>query len=95
MCIIIHLRKVLEVEMRIYLRSGNVGVTQQFLYRAKIAAGLKHVTGKGMAQHVRVKLAGELLFNAPALQATLNIAVADSLTALTEKQCAAIHVRQR
>ena len=38
--------QMLEIQMGIHLRGGNIGVAEQFLDSANIAARLKQVTGK-------------------------------------------------
>jgi hypothetical protein len=43
---VIGLGQVLEVQPRVDLRGGDVGVAQQFLHRPQVAAGLQHVAGK-------------------------------------------------
>ena len=51
---VVRLRQVLKIQARVQLRGGDVGVTQQLLHTAQILAGLQHVAGKRVAQHVRV-----------------------------------------
>jgi ABC-type nitrate/sulfonate/bicarbonate transport system substrate-binding protein len=41
-----HLGQMLEVQPRVDLRGGDVGMAQQFLHGAQVAAGLQHVAGK-------------------------------------------------
>jgi hypothetical protein len=40
-------------KVRVYLCSGNAGVTQQFLNVSEGSTTLQHVSGKTMPQHVR------------------------------------------
>ena len=42
--------------MGIDLGGGDVGVAQQLLHRTQVAAGLQHMAGKRMAQHVRMDM---------------------------------------
>ena len=49
MCGIVNLRQMLEIQMRVDLGRADVGMPQQLLYGAQIAAGLQQVTGKRMA----------------------------------------------
>src|SRR5271154_2441192 len=46
--------KMLKIKVGIDLRGADVGVPEQFLDRAQIAAGLKQMRRKGMAQQMRV-----------------------------------------
>ena len=43
---VVYFRQMLEIQMSIHLRSGNIGVAEQFLDSADVAARLKKVTGK-------------------------------------------------
>jgi hypothetical protein len=54
MCGVIRLGQMLEVQPRVDLRGRDVGMAQQFLNRAQVAARLQHMARKGMAQHVRM-----------------------------------------
>ena len=51
---VVDLGQVLEVELRVDLRGRDVGVAEQLLHRAQVAAGLQQVRGERVAQHVRV-----------------------------------------
>ena len=66
--------QVLEIQPRIDLGSADVGVAQQLLYSAQITAGLQHMAGKRMTQHVRVHRRGQ-----PSLQAAATQALPDRL----------------
>ena len=66
---IVSLGQMLEIEPRIDLGSADVGVAQQLLYGAQITAGLQHMAGKRMAQHVRVHRRGQPRLQAAAAQA--------------------------
>jgi hypothetical protein len=46
MGLVVHLGQVLEIQVGIYLRRADIGVTEEFLNGAEVAAGLEHVTGK-------------------------------------------------
>ena len=59
----------LEIEPGIDLRGGDIGVAQQLLHRAQIAAGLQQVAGKRVAQHMRMYGRGQIGFEAAALEA--------------------------
>ena len=56
---VVHLGQVLEVEPRIDLRGGDVGVAQQLLHGAQVAARLQQVARERVAQHVRVHGRGQ------------------------------------
>ena len=51
---VIHLGQMLKIQPSINLRGADVGVAEQLLHRAQIAAALQQVAGERMAQHVRV-----------------------------------------
>ena len=51
---VIGLGQMLEIQARIDLGSADVGVAEQLLHAAQVAAGLQHVAGKGVAQHMRM-----------------------------------------
>lgn len=54
--------QMLEVEVSVDLGGTDVAVAEQFLYSSDILAGFQHVTGEGMAQHVRVYMFGQIEF---------------------------------
>eukprot|EP01036_Dinobryon_divergens_P060607 gene60607-80823_t len=45
--------EVLEIQPGIDLGGADIGVAEQLLHAAQVAAGLQHMAGKRMAQHVR------------------------------------------
>ena len=51
---IVRAGQMLEIEPRVDLCRADIGVPEQLLHTAQIAAGLQHMAGKRMAQHVRV-----------------------------------------
>ena len=65
---IVGLGQVLCVQPRVDLGRADVGVAQQFLYGAQVAAGLQQVAGKRVAQHVRVHRRGQPRLQAAAAQ---------------------------
>ena len=71
---IVHVRQMLKVEVGINLRGGQVGVAEQLLHRAQIAARLQHVGSEGVAQLVRVDMAVDALFHTPFGEALLHVA---------------------
>ena len=46
MGLVVNFCQMLEIQMGVHLRGGNIGVTEQFLDSTNIAARLKEVTGK-------------------------------------------------
>ena len=62
---IVNLSQVLEVEVRIYLGRGNIGVAKQLLYRPEITTGFQYMTGAGMPQHMRVEPSRKAAFGSP------------------------------
>ncbi len=71
---VVDLREVLEVELGVDLRRRDVGVAEQFLHRAQVAAGLQQVRGERVAQHVRVHVARNAGLHGARLQAGANLA---------------------
>ena len=51
---VIRLGQVLKIQPRVDLRGGDVGVAQELLHGAQVAAALQYVAGEGVAQHVGV-----------------------------------------
>ena len=51
---VVGLGQMLEIKPGIDLGRGDVGVAQQLLHRAQVAARLQQVTGKRVTQHVWV-----------------------------------------
>ena len=52
--VFIGLGQMLKIQPRIDLRGGNAGVAQQLLHGPQITAGLQHMAGKRVAQHMRM-----------------------------------------
>ena len=46
--------QMLKVKSGIDLRGADIGMAQQFLHPAQITAGLQHMAGKRVPEHVRV-----------------------------------------
>jgi len=49
MRLVIHLGKMLKIQMRINLRGADVGMAEQFLHGAQVTAGFQQVTSEGVA----------------------------------------------
>ena len=69
---VVHLRQMLEIQVGIDLGGADVGMAQQFLDRAQIAARLQQVRREGMAQHMRMHAARNALRTSMALQPRLH-----------------------
>ena len=52
--------KGLRADMRIYLRCGDTGMSEQFLNRTHIRSSLYQMCGKGMPQGVRMQMLGQV-----------------------------------
>ena len=83
---VVHLRQMLEIQMRIDLRGGDVGVAEQFLHGAQVAGGFQHVAGEGMAQQVRMHVLGEAVRKREFSQPRLYGARADGRIAAAAEQ---------
>ena len=86
--------QMLKIQMRVYLRGADISVAEQLLYRAQVAAGFQDMSGERMAQHVRVDVSGESLFDGPIAQALLHGAGADAPAAPAHEQRRLIICRQ-
>ncbi len=75
--------QVLEVQVGVDLRGGNVGVAEQLLHRAQVAGGFQHVAGKRVAQQVRVDMPRHALLQRQRFQAQLHRARVDRRAAAT------------
>ena len=56
---VVRLGQVLEIQPRVDLCGGDVGVAQQLLHGAQVAAGLQQMAGERMPQHVRMHRRGQ------------------------------------
>ena len=86
MCAVIDLRQVLEIKVGVDLGGADVGVPQQFLYRAQIAAGFQQMTGEGVPQGVRMDVPGNTLTARPVFNALLYGTRAQSFPAAAGKE---------
>ena len=55
--------QVLEVQMRVDLGGGDVGVAEQFLHATQVTGRLEYVAGKAVAQQMRMHMLGHALCN--------------------------------
>jgi hypothetical protein len=69
---VVDLGQVLEIEVRVDLGRGDIGVAEQFLHAAQVAGGLQHVAGETVAQQVRMHALGQALALRELLQAQLH-----------------------
>ena len=51
---VVDLGQVLEIQVRVDLRGGDVGMAEQFLHAAQVAGGFQHVAGERVPQQVRM-----------------------------------------
>ena len=93
MSAIVHPRQVLKVEVRIDLRSGDIGVTQKFLHGAQVAGRFQQVGGKAVTQHMRVYVYRQTGPAGPIVDPGLDAAGADSAAPSAYKQRALLHRR--
>ena len=84
--VVVHPGQMLKIQVRINLGRGDIAVSQQFLHRAQVAAGLQQMAGKGVAQHVRMDLASQAPVAGEFAQPLLHAARADARAAAAEKQ---------
>ena len=90
---VVDLRDDAEVQPRVDLRGGDVGVAERFLHRAQVAAGLQQVRGERVAQHVRVHPRRQPGLP-PALQARAQLAGGEPRAAPCVTNSAARRARQ-
>ena len=76
----------LKVQPGVDLRGSNVGVAQQLLHGAQVAAALQQVAGKRVAQHVRVHGRGQARLLAALAQAQPDRLGREARTALAHEQ---------
>src|SRR3569623_676876 len=84
--LVVDLGEVLEVEVGVYLRRRDIGMPQQLLHRAQLAARLEHVARAGVAQHMRMQRRIETLFAAPVAHALLHCARRYAVAASAHEQ---------
>ena len=56
--------EMLKIKMGVNLGRADVGMAEQFLHAAEVTAGLQHMAGKGMAQHVGMHILAHASFAA-------------------------------
>ena len=69
---IIDTGEVLEVEVCVDLCGADIRMSQEFLYRPQVPAGLQHVTGKAVPQQVGIHRLRQALSLRPVLDARLD-----------------------
>src|SRR5579862_483887 len=68
---VVDLREVLKIEVSIYLRRADIGMTQKLLYAAQVAARLEQMGGERVAEHVRVHVHAQAPAACPQLDTQL------------------------
>src|SRR6185295_9177224 len=61
-----------EIKVRVDLRGGDVGVTEQLLHAAQILTRFKQMGGEGMTEEVWIDAAGQSLASRPLRDAQLD-----------------------
>ena len=69
---VISFGEVLVIQAGVNLGGTDVGVPQHFLYRVQVTAGLQHVAGKGVPQHMWVHWGADARLQAARAQALPN-----------------------
>src|SRR5208283_3703362 len=69
---VIYLRQMLKVQLRVDLRGADVGVSQELLDAAQVAAGFEQVRRKGVAKHMWVHVHPQALAARPRPYAQLH-----------------------
>ena len=80
--------EMLKIEVGVNLRRGKVGMSQQLLDGAQVAARFEQVAGRAVPQQVRVNPLPDAALAGPALQSLLHGAGADRAAATTRKHAA-------
>src|ERR1700681_4421204 len=86
MSLVVDLCEILKIQMRVDLRGRNAGMTQHLLHRTQVATGLQDMRCERVAQHMRMHVAGESLFDATGFQPDLHCAWADGLATLVQEK---------
>ena len=86
MCGLVNARQMLKVQVSIDLSGADVGVAEQFLHAAQIAARLQQMSGERMAEHMRMHMHAEPHAAAPGGDAQLHGANRQRPAALPHKK---------
>ncbi len=84
---IVYLGKMLEIKVSIYLSRADIGMAQQFLDAAQIAARLEQMGRKAVAKQVRVDALRYAGLPGPVADPILDAARADPAAPDPDKQC--------
>ena len=88
-------RQMLEIQVRVDLRSADVHMPEHFLHRAQIAARFEHVAGEGVAQRVWMHAPVDAACAAAAVQALLYGARRQAPSARTDEHGAGVAILAR
>ena len=83
---IVYLGKMLKIKVSINLCRADVGMSEQFLYRAEVAAGFQQVGRKAVPEQMWVDPLRQSRFARPALDACLYAARADPAAPRSDEQ---------
>ena len=83
---VVDLREMAEVELGVDLRRRDVGVAEQLLHRAQVAARLQHMRRERVAQHVRVDVCRHAGGDRARLQARAHLARRQSRAAAADEE---------
>src|ERR1700676_432905 len=84
-CGVVDFRQVLEIQVRVDLRGGDVGVSQKFLDAAQIRTGFEQMGGKRMPEHVRMHMHFQAHAPGPGIHAKLNRARRETSSAAADE----------
>ena len=83
---LIDLLEAFDAGVRVDLRGGDAGVTEQFLHRAQVAAGLQQMARERMAQDVRMHVGGDTAHDREPFEPDLHGAVGQPAPERTQEQ---------
>src|SRR5690606_40125476 len=83
---VVHACEVLEVQVSIDLRGGDVRVAEQFLHAAQILARLEQVRSERMPEHVRMNMSPEALALRPLRNTQLHRSRRQASAAIADEQ---------
>src|SRR5262245_5525222 len=83
---VVDLRQPVEVQVRVNLRRRKVGVTEQLLHGAQIAALLEQMRRERMPQPMRMQSAGQPSLARPMPQPLLDAAMGQPLTVAADEE---------
>src|SRR5580692_843608 len=69
---VVNLREMLKIQVSIYLSRADVGVPEELLHPAQVAARFEQMAREGVAKHVRVHVHCEALASRPQIDPQLH-----------------------